>query len=218
MSNGVLTGAARAFASEFGASRETAARLQHHLELLAKWNPAINLVAPSTVAHAWRRHFADSAQLWSLAPPGAASWLDLGAGAGFPGLVIAAIAAERAPDLRVALVESDHRKAAFLDTVARETGLAVAIHTVRVDTLDLPPADVVSARALAPLHILIEYTAKLRRPDGSGLFPKGRAVHKEIADAERRRAFQHRLHASCTDPAARVVEIGAINGRGPNQS
>jgi 16S rRNA (guanine527-N7)-methyltransferase len=186
-------------------------RLEIHLELLARWNPRINLVARSTLAAAWARHVADSAQLWPLRPPGARLWLDLGSGAGFPGLVIAALAAEAEPDLEVRLVESDARKAAFLFAAAREAQLSARILDVRVE--DLPPqgADVVSARALAPLSILLGMAENHRRPGGTGLFPKGATVQNEIAEAARHWRFNHKIHTSLTDPQAAIVEIGAID-------
>jgi 16S rRNA (guanine527-N7)-methyltransferase len=134
----------------------------------------------------------------------------LGSGAGFPGLVIATLAAEHAPDMRVALVESDQRKAVFLTTVAQETGLQIAVHSERIDALPPQEADVVSARALAPLGDLLAYTEKHRRPGGIGLFPKGETVHNEIADAATRWRIEHKIHQSRTDPRAAIVEIGAI--------
>jgi 16S rRNA (guanine527-N7)-methyltransferase len=199
------------FRAAFDVSRETTERLEAHLRLLARWNPRINLVSAATLPDAWQRHVADSAQLWRLRPPGARRWLDLGSGAGFPGLVIAAIAAEHAPETAVALVESDSRKAVFLTTAAREMGVAVTVHASRIE--DLPPrgADVVSARALAPLAQLVPMLEKHRRPGGIGLFPKGRTVHKEIADAEAHWRFEHNIYASLIEQKAAIVEIGAID-------
>ncbi len=198
------------FRAAFDVSRETLARLAAHLTLLERWNPRINLVSKASLAGAWTRHFADSAQLWRLRPPAPALWLDLGAGAGFPGLVIAALAAEDAPALQVRLVESDQRKAAFLREAARAAGLSVDVLDVRIE--DLPPqqADVVSARALAPLADLLPMLEKHRRPGGIGLFPKGATVHKEIADAATQRRFDHKIYASLIEQKAAIVEIGAI--------
>ena len=136
---------AEAFQAAFGVSRETMARLETHLALLEQWNPRINLVSRASLADAWTRHFADSAQLWRLRPPGARVWLDLGSGAGFPGLVVAAMAADGEP-LEVHLVESDQRKAAFLATVVRETGVRATVHAERAEAMpalgptSFPPA------------------------------------------------------------------------------
>lgn len=203
-------GGKAAFRAAFDVSRETLERLAIHHALLARWNPRINLVSRGSLAEGWSRHFADSAQLWPLRPPEPRLWLDLGSGAGFPGLVIAALAAEQAPGLRVALVESDLRKAAFLTTVAREAGLAVTVHAARAEALPPQQADVVSARALAPLADLLGHAEKHRRPKGICLFPKGETVQNEIADAAARWHIEHKIHQSRTDPRAAIVEIGAF--------
>lgn len=199
-----------AFRDAFDVSRETTARLEAYAALLAQWTARINLVSDGTLPDIWGRHFADSAQLWTLRPTDARTWLDLGSGAGFPGLVIAAMAAERAPELRVALVEGDQRKAAFLRRAAAVVGVAVDVHAIRVEALPPAGADVVSARALAPLEALLAHAEKHRRPGGICLFPKGAAVHKEIEATERKWRFDHRLHPSLTDSRAAIMEIGAM--------
>jgi 16S rRNA (guanine527-N7)-methyltransferase len=197
-----------AFRAAFGVSRETMERLETHLDLLRRWNPRINLVSPASLGRAWERHFADSAQLWRLRPAGAQVWLDLGSGAGFPGLVVAAMGVET-PGFEVHLVESDQRKAAFLSAVVRATGVPATVHADRVEALPPMRADVVSARALAPLGTLLAMAEKHRRPGGTGLFPKGASVHKEIAEAAAHWRFDHAIHPSLTDPRAAIVEIGA---------
>lgn len=199
------------FRDAFDVSRETLARLEAHLALLAKWNPRINLVSKASLADPWTRHIADSAQLWRLRPREPRLWLDLGSGAGFPGLVIAALALEATPGLEVRLVESDQRKAAFLREVIRTAGLPATVLDRRVEALPPQAADVVSARALAPLADLLAMVEKHRRPGGIGLFPKGETVHKEIADARAHWRFDHNIHASLTEQKAAVVEIGAID-------
>lgn len=199
---------ASAFAAAFDVSRETVERLEAHRRLLEQWNPRINLVSRASLGEVWSRHFADSAQLWRLRPPSARLWLDLGSGAGFPGLVIAAMAADSG-GLEVHMVESDQRKAAFLATVIRTASLPAVVHAERVETLAPMAADVVSARALAPLDDLLGMSEIHRKPGGTGLFPKGASVHKEIAEAAVRWHFDHALHPSLTDPRAAIVEIGA---------
>jgi len=194
----------------FDVSRETMARLDIHATLLAKWNPRINLVSRDSLDELWHRHIADSAQLWPMCPRGARLWLDLGSGAGFPGLVIAAFAAE-APGLTVRLVESDARKSAFLASVIREADLRAEVITARIENLPPQSADIVSARALAPLKSLLAMTENHRRPDGIGLFPKGRTVHKEVEEAARTWRFAPVVHPSLTDPAAGIVEIGVLD-------
>lgn len=199
------------FRAAFDVSRETTDRLQAFHDLLQKWNPRINLVSRTDESDIWRRHIADSAQIWRLAPSGPGLWADLGAGGGFPGLVVAALAAQAAPALRVVLVESDSRKSVFLAEAARGMGLAVDIRAERVEALPPLNADVLSARAFAPLDLLLGHAEKHRAPDGVALFPKGRGVHKEIEAAGARWRFDHRLHRSGTDPEAAIVEVGALS-------
>ena len=192
-------------------SRETLERLAVHHRLLVQWNPRINLVSRASLPHAWRRHFADSAQLWRHRPSTATTWLDLGSGAGFPGLVIAALAAEAAPDLHVRLVESDLRKAAFLRAVIHAAALPATVLDTRIESLPSQAADVLSARALAPLDALLGHAEKHRRVAGIGLFPKGETVHNEVAEARRNWRFDPVIHPSLTDSRAAIVEIGALH-------
>jgi 16S rRNA (guanine527-N7)-methyltransferase len=197
------------FARAFDVSRETVDRLSRYVALLEQWQPRINLVAGATLPDVWHRHIADSAQLYALAP-GAGSWLDLGSGAGFPGLVIA-ILAHASAGPRVALVESDRRKSAFLAEVARQTGITVEIHTARIEQIAtqsmLPEVDVVSARALAPLERLIPLSLPFMGEETLGLFPKGRDVESEVAVARAGWEFDAELMPSLTDAEARIVVI-----------
>ena len=191
-------------------SRETEARLDALVAHLGRWNAAINLVARSTMASVWTRHILDSGQLFDLVPTGAQRWADLGSGAGFPGLVIAVLAAERAPGLRVTLVESDLRKAEFLRRAARVCGVAVTVHARRIEAIAPLGADVVSARALAPLVDLLGFAERHLRPGGSALFPKGAGHEAEIAAALERWRFSVQKHPSRTDPDSVVLRIGDI--------
>lgn len=197
--------------SGLSVSRETLDCLDAFVSILLRWNKRINLIGRSTEAGVWTRHVADSAQLWSFAAPSSGLWVDLGSGAGFPGLVLAAVAREHAPNLRFVLVESDARKAAFLHEGARVMGLSPTVISERIEAIEPLEADVVSARALAPLVALLGFTVKHRRTSGIGLFPKGEAVHKEIAAAAHHWRFEHRVHASVTDSRAAIVEVGAIS-------
>lgn len=168
-------------ASAFGVSRETLHRLDIYAAALIRWSRAINLVARTTLPVLWHRHIADSLQLWPLAPEGARRWVDLGSGGGLPGLVIAAMAADRRPSLHVTLVESDTRKAAFLADAARAMDIAVTIRACRIDALVDTPFDVVSARALAPLDRLLPVARRMAAPGGTILLPKGAEAEKELA-------------------------------------
>ena len=207
-----MTAEKLAFSRAFAVSRETMDRLDLYIDLLRKWAPRINLVSAASLDAVWTRHVADSAQLWRYRPVGPRLWLDLGAGAGFPGVVIAALAADTEPGLEVRLVESDTRKAAFLTSVAHATGLPLTVRATRIENLPAQQADVVSARALAPLRSLLGMAEKHRRPGGIGLFPKGATVHDELAEAARYWRFDRFIHPSLTSPQAAVLEIGAIHG------
>ena len=168
------------FALQHDVSRETLERLRVYDGLLKKWTIKINLVAKSTLSEVWSRHFADSAQVFAAIPRNSLSLCDLGSGGGFPGLVIAALAHEKQPDLSVSLVESDVRKATFLVTAAREMGLRVVVHAERIETLPAQNADVITARALASLNDLLSMTNLHLRKGGTALFLKGERHQEEL--------------------------------------
>lgn len=192
-------------------SRETMERLDRYHDLTLKWTPKINLVSKAAQAHLWERHFLDSAQLWQSRPNGAKAWIDLGSGGGFPGLVIAIIAADAAPELHVTLVESDARKGAFLRTVARDTGIDVTVLTQRAEVLEPNQADVVSARALAPVATLLGYAGRILRPGGVCLFLKGRQADKELEAAAEMWSFEATKTPSLTDPDGAILKIKDIS-------
>lgn len=183
--------------------RETRLSLEVLVELVRKWTPRINLVAPATIDNIWARHVEDSLQLWPLRPIAARSWIDLGSGAGFPGLVIAACD----PDLLVTLVEADSRKSVFLKTAAREMGLSVDIRTDRIENMAPKPFDVISARALAPLPKLLALAHRFRSPGGVALFPKGRSGDSELTEARAAWHIRAEPIPSRTDPAGTILRV-----------
>ncbi len=191
-------------------SRETSGRLAAFAALVARWTPRINLISAGTVPLIQTRHIADSAQLFPLAPPGFRHWADLGSGGGFPGIVVAIIAAERNPDAAFTLVESDARKAAFLRIAARELRLAVTVVHSRIETLEPLGADVVSARALGPLPQLLGLVGRHLAPDGVAILPKGRGAAAEIDAARASWRFDLSETPSKTDPEARLLRIERI--------
>lgn len=207
----VRIGSAAAFQEVFGVSRETTERLAAYEALLKTWQRTINLVSPTTIEDAWHRHFADSAQLLNFAPSGARNWLDLGSGAGFPGLVLAILLAERAPEAHMTLVESDSRKAAFLREVARKTGVAVEIRVERSENTATQAKsqirDAITARALAPLPKLLGLVLPFFSPQTVAVFPKGREAEVEVGEARRRFDFDSQLVPSLTDAEARIVIV-----------
>lgn len=177
---------------------------------LDRWQPTVNLVAPATLPDVWTRHVADSAQLVARTPKRPKTWVDLGSGAGFPGLVVAAML----DDCTVHLVESTAKKAAFLREAARAMGVSVTVHAMRAEQAVLGlRADVVSARALAPLVDLVGLAEPLLKTGAVGLFPKGREAANELTRAEECWRFTASLHPSLTDPEASIVRIDRFEGR-----
>jgi 16S rRNA (guanine527-N7)-methyltransferase len=191
-------------------SRETLAKLQVLADELGRWQAIKNLVGPATLQEVWSRHIADSLQLLTLVPD-AKLWLDLGSGAGFPGLVLAIAGAERG--LAVHLVESNDRKCAFLRHVARLTGAPATVHARRLEEV-VPDfagrADVVSARALAALDQLLAWTEPLLTTGTTGLFPKGRDVAAELTQARKSWTFEADILPSRTDSEARILRITSL--------
>lgn len=204
------------FAEAFGVSRETIDRLELYARLLSQWQKALNLVSAKTLESVWHRQFADSAQLVRFAPE-AKRWVDLGSGAGFPGLVVAILLHETGG--RVQLVESDLKKCAFLREVARQTGIVVDIVDTRIESfstqvrIDEADIGVISARALAPLDRLLELSSALFSRTTLGLFLKGRDFRSELDEAERHWAFESAVAPSLTDASGRIVQVRALKAR-----
>ena len=200
---------AEGFAARCSVSRETLDRFRAYLGLLRRWQPAINLVGPATLEDPWRRHFWDSAQLLPHIPESARSLLDLGSGAGFPGLVLAILGVPG-----VTLVESDGRKAAFLREAARETGAPVAIQAGRLERLGdrIGPPDIITARAVASLDLLLDRIKLYITPNTICLFHKGRQVDKEIDAARRRWRMTLNKIPSETDPSGVILRVEDIRG------
>ncbi len=197
---------AAGFARLIPVSRETLARLEALLALLGRWQRRINLVGVASMADPWRRHILDSAQLFRYLPAPDVRLLDLGSGAGFPGLVLAIMGVRE-----VHLVESDRRKATFLREAARETGGDHArIHVARIEELEPFPVDVVTARALAPLPRLLELAAPFFGPRTLGLFLKGRNLDAELTAARRHWRMQVEIEPSLSSPEGRILILREV--------
>jgi 16S rRNA (guanine527-N7)-methyltransferase len=194
-------------------SRETSQRLDRFAELLLTWQRTTNLIAPSTIPHLWTRHIADSLQLLEFALD-ARVWIDLGSGGGFPGLVIACALAGK-PGASVHLVESNAKKAAFLREAQRVTGSPAMVHAERIEDFAESfkgKADVVTARALAPLNLLLDQSFPLLgKSHGEsralGLFPKGQNAELELGEASKTWTVKVNLIPSRTDPDGRIVVV-----------
>lgn len=195
---------------ELDVSRETFERLEAYVALLMKWNSKINLVSSSNLDNVWIRHVLDSAQALDIAPTEATRWSDFGSGGGFPGAVVAIIAAEKRPHLQVTLVESDQRKAAFLRTVARTVGIKMRVIATRIEALEPLHADIVSARALAPLRELLALTKPHLTSGGAAIFLKGAGASQEVEVALETWRFDCEAFSSKTDADAVILKIGGI--------
>ncbi len=193
------------FRARTDVSRETFEMLEVYADLLVAWNARINLVSPKSLDMLWTRHFLDSAQLFQHGEH-ARDWVDLGSGGGFPGAVIAIL---RGPDRQTTLIEADQRKAAFLRALARET---VGFDVIAKRIEEAPPqnADVVSARALAPLSQLLPYVDRHLADGGRVILPKGRKAQDEITEALEHWRFDCETYPSETDADAVILTLGEI--------
>ena len=189
--------------------------LERFVALLTEWQRTHNLVAPSTLREIWTRHVADSLQLIKHAPADWREWVDLGSGAGFPGLVVA-IAAKEQPERRVTLVESNAKKAAFLRAAIRETGIKAIVANERVESHTQKfgrNADVVSARALAPLLELLALAEPYANRDTLMLFLKGREYVHELKAAGQSFDFDVIDSKSATDSGGRGLAIRKVRAK-----
>ncbi|TXI02121.1 MAG: 16S rRNA (guanine(527)-N(7))-methyltransferase RsmG [Rhizobium sp.] len=193
-------------------SRETQERLQHFAQLFQKWAKTINLVAPSTIDDLWRRHIADSAQIFQLRPS-TNRWVDLGSGGGFPGVITAILLSESGAG-HVDLVESNQKKAAFLRVCLRECGARGTVHAIRIEEAPgvIADCDVISARALAELDLLLDYAAPwLERNENLRLLlHKGRDYERELQKARGRWEFDLVKHQSVVERDSVILELSRL--------
>ncbi|HWA68423.1 MAG TPA: 16S rRNA (guanine(527)-N(7))-methyltransferase RsmG [Rhizomicrobium sp.] len=197
------------FAARTNVSRKTLAQLKAYADMLADWNARHNLVAKSTLPDLWRRHMWDSAQLAPLIAPQARTLADLGSGAGFPGLVLAAMR----PELRVTLHEATAKKCAFLKAAAERMAVPIIIENARMEDLPRRAFDVVTARACAPLPRLLEYAHSFVGPNSVCLFLKGQNVGSELTDATKCWNMQVSQLPSQTDPSGAIVAVRELDPR-----
>lgn len=191
-------------------SRETMERLEVFAEVLKKWNPKINLVSKRSLDDLWVRHIVDSVQVFKMASADVSRWVDIGSGGGFPGVVAAIIATDENPDTKFTLIESDQRKCAFLRNAARECGVSVNVISKRIEHVDSQNADILSARALADLSDLLEFSERHLAEDGTALFPKGENWKKEVDKSQREWHFDLDPVKSLTEPNAVILKIRGI--------
>ncbi|KKC26530.1 16S rRNA (guanine(527)-N(7))-methyltransferase RsmG [Sphingomonas sp. SRS2] len=192
--------------------RETMAKLETLVGLILDEMPRQNLIAASTAEHIWARHIVDSAQLVALAPTNIERWIDLGSGAGFPGIVVALML----PALRMTLVESRRKRIEFLQHLVDSLGIAdrVTVAGKRLEMLEADPQDVISARAFAPLDRLLPLAHRFSHPATVWLLPKGRSAASELEAAATSWQGDFRIVASLTDPEAAIIAATQVQPKG----
>jgi len=205
-SNDTMTGAA--FARRTGADQTVCDSLEQYAGLLKKWQKRFNLVGASTLNDLWSRHFLDSAQLIPLIYDDQGVIVDMGSGAGFPGLVLSIMGVGD-----VHLIESDANKTEFLRQVIRETKASATLHRTRIELYDGPKASIVTSRACAPLNQLLGYAAGICMANARLLFLKGRNWQAELTESQATWHIEHHSHASCTDPDGIILEINEFKHR-----
>jgi 16S rRNA (guanine527-N7)-methyltransferase len=202
---------AEAFARDTGAGPQAMADLERFRAMVEETNKSLNLVGDSTLPQFWSRHALDSAQLLKLAPQ-AVTWADLGAGAGFPGVVLAVLLKGK-PGARVHLIDSVSKRCRFLSQVVEALDLSARVHDARAEDLDLS-VDVVTARALAPMTRLFGFAWPYFKAGAQGFFLKGQSIDAELAEARKSWRFQAELLPSLSDPRGRVVHIRSLRRAG----
>lgn len=195
---------------DINVSQESREKFVRYAALLREWQERMNLVAASTLPQLAQRHFADSAQLFPLLPKHAKTLVDIGSGAGFPGLILAIMAAEKMPDLTIHLVESIQKKAAFLRAVVDELGLPTIIHAGRVEALKQITADIITARAVASVAELFRLAQPITRPETIFLLLKGEKAQEELTAARQTWHFTNRVIPSLTDPRGQILQIESV--------
>ncbi len=185
-------------------SRETISRLKVYQALLEKWQPRINLISSHTLSDVWQRHFEDSLQLIKYISDAPQSLVDMGSGAGFPGLVLAL---SYPTSLKVTLIESDVRKSLFMENVSRETNVPVKIISKRIEDVQDIKGDIITARGLSALTKLFEMSFPLMTDSSQCLFLKGKGVDKEIDEAKKNWEFDLEIFLSLTDSTGRILRV-----------
>ncbi|MBL4906146.1 MAG: 16S rRNA (guanine(527)-N(7))-methyltransferase RsmG [Sneathiella sp.] len=196
------------FFSATDVSRETMEKLKIYAALLEKWQKAINLVSKTTIPDIWQRHMLDSFQVLKHATPTSGRWIDLGSGAGFPALVVAI-----ASDFDVHVVESDQRKCLFMREVSRETSTPITVHNKRIEAVTPFEADIISARALAPLDKLLAYAAPFASRNTEFLFLKGQDVDAELTQAAKCWNIDATKHKSLSSNEGCILKVRDVSRR-----
>lgn len=199
------------FMEKYSVSRETFDSLKAYQSLLIEWQKKFNLVSNNSLEEAWERHFIDSVQLWKFIPETARSLLDFGSGAGFPGMVLAVIAKEKTPYLKVGLIESIAKKTMYLKTVAAELCVDVEIFNDRIENIPVQKVDVITSRAMTSLNGLLDYAHRFCKPETICIFPKGKKYAEELAEAHRHWKFKCRIEPSEVSEEGRILIVSNLS-------
>ena len=191
-------------------SRETINSLSEYEALLCKWNQKINLVSPNTLANLWVRHFLDSGQIINHVNASGKKWVDVGTGAGFPGLVVAVLLRDRKIDCDLILVEKNMKKVFFLNEVIRKLNLNVKVFNNNVDTIEPLNADILTARAFSELKKLIELSVRHRKERGVSLFLKGENYRLELDKTLNYRFFDYDILDSLSNSSGKIIRVKKI--------
>ena len=192
---------------KYNVSRETFERLKTCQRLLNEWQEKFNLVSRNTLEDAWNRHFLDSAQLFKFIPESAKTLYDLGSGAGFPGMVLAVMAAEKTPYLNISLIESTSKKTLYLNELKKQTGVNVNIINDRIENLVPTKVDVITSRALTALDNLLGYAYRFCKPSTVCIFPKGKKYAEEIEEARKHWTFDCQIENSEQSDEGKILII-----------
>lgn len=196
---------------KYSVSRETLKKLELYNQMLIEWQNKFNLVSNSSVENAWKRHFEDSAQLFKCIPDGAKTLIDFGSGAGFPAMVIAIMADEKTPYLKITMVESIGKKTLFLNAVADATNTSVAIISDRIENISLQKFDVITSRAMTSLKRLLDYSYDFCHKDTVCIFPKGKKYALELSEAHKFWKFKCRIVQSNISEEGKILIINNIS-------
>ena len=202
-----------AILAEIGADADMAAKLDSYVRILEEWQQNLSLIGPGTLPHIWQRHIMDSAQLMPFIKPETGAIMDVGSGAGFPGLVLAILYGERL-QRPIQLVESDGRKCRFLKAVANETGANVRVTHKRIEDLIANWPATITARAVAPLDKLLNWTSKQHHPGLTCVFMKGKKATEELTKLENYQKIYPTVridtHASITHPDGVILRLSGF--------
>ena len=198
------------FIEGLNVSRETIKSFRQYEALLYKWNKKINLVSPNTLTDLWVRHFLDSGQIINFVDASGKKWVDIGAGAGFPGLVVALLLRDRKIDCDMVLVEKNMKKVFFLNEVIRKLNLNVKIVNNNVDAIEPLNADILTARAFSELKKLIELSVRHRKKKGVCLFLKGENYRIELDKTLNYRFFDYDILDSISNSSGKIIRVKKI--------